>query len=666
MSGRSRSRRRRLVPASFVVVAMVATILISAQPAGAAAIGSAGPLTRVQVSPDLNCAVDHTGDTSPEFFGDTACGTLLASGGTLFGPADIPAGDSASPRTAFTAVSQTAVTGSGSGADPYTVVTVVALGTSGLRITETDSYVSGEESYRTDVTVTNVTDAPAAAVLYRAADCYLQNSDFGFGSADPSTGAVSCVAGVDDGLGNIVPGTRIEQWFPLSSGSHYLEDGFNSVWAAIGTQSPLPDLCNQCSNYIDNGAGLSWNLTVPAGGSVTRSHLTVFSPLGRVPLSTTKTADSDTASAGGTVGYTITIHNPNSTGAPLGAITDTLPSGFSYQLGSTTGATTADPSISGQQLSWSGPISIPASGDASIHFTVTVSDTPGDYFNNAGGVAEGFTVAPTGDTARITVTGTGALPGPPADVTATTGDGSAVVSWTPPASDGGSPIDAYTAICTNTTDPGDVHSATVDGSTTSADVTGLTNGAEYTCTVSAHNAVGDGPPSNPSAPFTPSAGEFSATIDTGQGGELDIVPRGADAEGTAVRIVIPPQPGTPTQVVISASLFGHPGEADPTCGGNVCVGQGIQWSVSDPAAIQRMRIVFFEAPRLVHGADPADAVVYKDGTPVSDCRIVGGGATPSSPGPPNALPCVFWRHQTSGGGWWISMRVDGSDPKGRI
>jgi hypothetical protein len=243
-------------------------------------INSSGPLTTVDVSTDLNCAVNHSGDADGEFFGNTACGTLLASGGTLYGPADIPAGDSASPRTAFTPVSQSAVTGSGTGADPFTVVTAVSLGTSPLRITETDSYVTGEESYRTDVTVRNIGDLAASAILYRAGDCFLQNSDSGFGSADASVGAVSCV--VDDGG---LPGTRIEQWFPLSAGSHYIEDFFDNVWAAIGTQTPFTDSCNQCANSVDNGAGLSWNLTIPPGGSVTRSHLTVFSPLGRVPLS---------------------------------------------------------------------------------------------------------------------------------------------------------------------------------------------------------------------------------------------------------------------------------------------------------------------------------------------------------------------------------------------
>jgi uncharacterized repeat protein (TIGR01451 family) len=595
-------------------------------------------------------------------------------------------------------------------------------------------------------------------VLYRAGDCYLQNSDAGFGRADPTTGSVSCVAGVVDGLGNHVPGSRIEQWFPLSSGSHYLEDTYSAVWGAIATRQPFTDTCARCGddpvNYVDNGAGLSWDLTIPAGGVATRSHLTVFSPLGNVPLSTTKTADVATATSGGSDGYTITIHNPNTVAVSLNAITDTLPAGFSYTAGSTTGATTVDPSVSGQQLSWSGPISVPASGDTSIHFSVTVASISGTYFNNASGVAEGFTVAPTGETAPIavaaagtsnlvvTVTGSGTgavtsspagidcgatcsatfadgtpvnltatpgvgstfagwsgdctgtdacsvtmatdhavtatftavdtdVPDAPTDVTASPGNGSALVSWTAPASDGGSPIDGYTATCTATGNPDDTHSATAGGVATSVTVSGLTNDVEYTCTVAAHNTNGDSEPSEPSAPFTPtgSDAQFSTVVDTSQGGILDLVPDPQDLEGTIGHIIIPPQPGPPTEVTVTASLFGHPGEADPTCGGNICIGQGIEWAVSNPDAIRAMRIVFFESPRLVQGRDVRSAVVYKDGVPVTDCANVGGFLALGRhhhPRPSQATPCVAWRHRTFHGGWWIVLRVDGSDPKGRI
>ena len=57
--------------------------------------------------------------------------------------------------------------------------------------------------------------------------------------------------------------------------------------------------------------GLSWTATIPAGGSITRSHLTNFSPIGNLPLETTKTARDPQTTPGGTNAYTITVDNPN-------------------------------------------------------------------------------------------------------------------------------------------------------------------------------------------------------------------------------------------------------------------------------------------------------------------------------------------------------------------
>jgi uncharacterized repeat protein (TIGR01451 family) len=277
---------------------------------------------------------------------------------------------------------------------------VVDLGTTGLRITQTDTYVAGEESYRTDVAVANTGATSRTATLYRAGDCYLQDSDSGFGDVDPATGAVACAA-------DSTEGARIEQLFPISPGSSYFEAGFSEVWSRIGAQLPFPNTC-RCGEFLDNGVGLSWGITVPVGGSVTRSHLVTFSPLGRRPLSTDKVADSPTSPAGGQNGYTITVGNPNAGPVTLSSITDTLPAGFSYVAGSTAGATTANPSVSGQTLTWNGSFAVPGGGSTSLSFDVTVGSTAGQQFNNASATASGgFSVAPTGPTAPITVSTTG-------------------------------------------------------------------------------------------------------------------------------------------------------------------------------------------------------------------------------------------------------------------
>ncbi len=240
-------------------------------------IQSPGPLTTIAISDDLNCAVNYVTDAFGEFYGDTACATLVAVDGILFGPASIPAGGSASPRTAFTAVSQSPVTGQGTASDPYTLVTTVDAGATGIRLEQTDTYVVGDESYRTSIAVENTAGSSKTVILYRAGDCYLQDDDYGLGDADPITGAVACVEGEQQSDGTYLPGTRRLEWLPITPDSRYMEGFYDDVWAWIGTQAPFPNTSRD-TEYIDNGAGLSWEPTISAGDSAILEHITTFSP----------------------------------------------------------------------------------------------------------------------------------------------------------------------------------------------------------------------------------------------------------------------------------------------------------------------------------------------------------------------------------------------------
>ncbi len=101
----------------------------------------------------------------------------------------------------------------------------------------------------------------------------------------------------------------------------------------------------------------------------------------------------------------------------------------------------------------------------------------------------------------ILVSNVFAVPGAPTIGTATAGDTQVSVSFSAPASDGGTAITGYTV----TSNPG---GASVSGASGPLVVTGLTNGVAYTFTVTATNNVGTGSASAASNSVTPKAAQI--------------------------------------------------------------------------------------------------------------------------------------------------------------
>ena len=254
-------------------------------------IASAGPLNHVWIGNELSCQVQHVTDgTTHEFYppgtipGD--CGTFIAMGATLYAPDFANHGGTATGQlgtyTVFTPVSQTPVTGTGTSADPFKVVTVAAVATTGLRIQQTDSYVIGEESYRTDIVITNSGEGAASGILFRAADAFLGGSDSGYGFTQVSGNRTAVGCSVNP---NNTPPGRIEEWVPLTDNNNFYEAFYGEIWRWIGTKVAFPNMCG-CATLQDNGAGISWNFSIPAGGTATYSHFTTFSPTGVVATPT--------------------------------------------------------------------------------------------------------------------------------------------------------------------------------------------------------------------------------------------------------------------------------------------------------------------------------------------------------------------------------------------
>ena len=246
------------------LLGLVAVIVLATSGPAAAAtqdISSPGPVDHIYLGDDLRCQAHYVGDQANSFFGGVpgSCGTRLRVNGS---------------DSFLTPANQSGVTGSGTQSDPFKVVTTVAVDGESLAITRTDSYVVGDDFYRSDVTVTNSAGADQAALLWHWADCFLQDSDQGYGAFDPATGGIYCSANPHN-----APPARIEGFVPLSAGAQWFEGPYGD--ASNPPPGGFPSTCT-CDVLFDNGMGLSWNIVVPANGSTTRAFLTTFSPTGAV------------------------------------------------------------------------------------------------------------------------------------------------------------------------------------------------------------------------------------------------------------------------------------------------------------------------------------------------------------------------------------------------
>jgi hypothetical protein len=182
---------------------------------------------------------------------------------------------------------------------------------------------------------------------------------------------------------------------------------------------------------------------------------------------------------------------------------------------------------------------IPASGGGSGGCSFGERDLqPGVYTASAsyGGDAN---ITGSGPATTPFTVGSGTPDAPGIGTASATAITTASVQFDAPGFDGGSPIDSYTAACMSS-NGGTTQTGT--GSASPISVDGLTEGALYACTVSAHNAQGDGPQSDPSnsflaalAPDAPTAVNAVSGSTTAATGPLSVsFTPGADNGGTTI------------------------------------------------------------------------------------------------------------------------------------
>ncbi len=279
---------------------------------------------------------------------------------------------------------------------------------------------------------------------------------------------------------------------------------------------------------LTNGTSYTFTVTATNGGGSgpASEHSNAVTPMS-TPASPTQV----TATAAGSGKATVAWTAPANGGSPITRYTVTPYIGTEAQATTTV---TGTPPATGATVTG-------LTNGTSYTFTVTATNAvgtgPASEHSNA--------VTPTSLTP----------PEAPSEVAASAGNESATVTWTAPAN-GGSPITRYTVTPYIGTEAQATTTVTGTPPATGATVTGLTNGTSYTFTVTATNANGTGPASEPSSAVTPATTPSAPSVVTataGNGSAAVTWTAPANGGSPITRYTVTPYIGTEAQATTTVT-----------------------------------------------------------------------------------------------------------------
>jgi hypothetical protein len=284
----ARRRATRLVATAGTILALVIGVVASLpsvgwafEPSDTTAVSIPGSPLSVYVGPRGQCQSSYlvNGKANGNFFpgGDPYvfspvgdCGFFLAfpagSGQTTslvnktFGFKG-NAGPNPEAEEIYTPVTQSAVSGDGSAASPFTQTTVFKVVDSAKKedalITETTTYVNGAPQFNSTYTVKNTSGSTLYFRAMYAGDLFVNGADEGIGvflgGPPPFIGGQNAASGVLGGL--------LEEPLPALQWSAYEELAYPDVWSRIlNTVEEATAFKNGIEpNNVDNAVGIEWD-----------------------------------------------------------------------------------------------------------------------------------------------------------------------------------------------------------------------------------------------------------------------------------------------------------------------------------------------------------------------------------------------------------------------